>query len=405
MRYKTLGWIVVGAFIALLALPFVLLAADQAWIGVKRADIDTPTLPSQVAVTGVAATEETKGGKNLWFQSHSDGTYESELKDGYYSSPLVRVGSDEFLYADDEQLVFAQNLRGGEERRLQPGYKLGYMISGITSDSGEHALVMSNLSWNDPTPRENGTFVYTLTDGEREKSILLDYEAFSSVVTDDGQALIVTPDDNFLGFCVTTFSYEEEKNTECLEPLVGKYLNDPIVDVIDGSAKLFSEWITDEQSKGWVLYEQTDRGWELVNEQQATEETSPGKRLESERSFTKEGKVYWFTEEPGLSSFAFPTREDSELEIHHDSLADVMDGELMSFTVDGDIIHCVSARKDQGEDAQFVSSFNLKDLTKHTGPWLIPRTFETRGIFDVPRPITVIYFTDDATLQQLGVTR
>ena len=77
----------------------------------------------------------------------------------------------------------------------------------------------------------------------------------------------------------------------------------------------------------------------------------------------------------------------------------------MSFTVDGDIIHCVSARKDQGEDAQFVSSFNLKDLAKHTGPWLIPRTFETRGIFDVPRPITVIYVTDDATLQQLGVTR
>lgn len=91
MRYKTLGWIIVGALIALLALPFVLLAADRAWIGVKRADIDTPTLPSRVAVTGVAATEEMKGGKNLWFQSHSDGTYESELKDGYYSSPLVRV--------------------------------------------------------------------------------------------------------------------------------------------------------------------------------------------------------------------------------------------------------------------------------------------------------------------------
>lgn len=64
MRDIALGWIIVGVLIALLALPFLLLAGDQAWFGDKRATtIDPPTVPSQVAVTGVAATEEMKGGK------------------------------------------------------------------------------------------------------------------------------------------------------------------------------------------------------------------------------------------------------------------------------------------------------------------------------------------------------
>lgn len=100
-----------------------------------------------------------KGGKNLCFQSSSDGTYESVLKDGYNSSPLVRLGSGEFVYAENEELGIAQNLRGGEERRLQPGYKLDYMYSGITSDNGQHALVGSDLSCNVPATRQDGTKV------------------------------------------------------------------------------------------------------------------------------------------------------------------------------------------------------------------------------------------------------
>lgn len=48
MRDKTLGWIIVGVLIALLASPFLLLAGDQAWFGDKRATIDTPTVPLQI---------------------------------------------------------------------------------------------------------------------------------------------------------------------------------------------------------------------------------------------------------------------------------------------------------------------------------------------------------------------
>lgn len=71
----------------------------------------------------------------------------------------MRLGSGEFVYAENEELVIAQNQRGGEKRRLQPGYKLGYMYSGITSDNGQHALVGSDLSWNVPATRQDGTKV------------------------------------------------------------------------------------------------------------------------------------------------------------------------------------------------------------------------------------------------------
>ncbi|MCI6206603.1 MAG: hypothetical protein MR654_06750 [Corynebacterium glucuronolyticum] len=107
-----------------------------------------------------------------------------------------------------------------------------------------------------------------MTDGEREKSIVLDYEAISSVVSDDGQAFIVTSVDSSTWFCITSFGYKEEEETDCTEPLAGKHIGYPIVDVIEGKATLFSEWTTDDQTQGWFLLEQTDRGWELVNEQQ-----------------------------------------------------------------------------------------------------------------------------------------
>lgn len=43
MRDIALGWIIVGVLIALLALPFLLLAGDQAWFGDKRTTtIDPP---------------------------------------------------------------------------------------------------------------------------------------------------------------------------------------------------------------------------------------------------------------------------------------------------------------------------------------------------------------------------
>lgn len=100
-----------------------------------------------------------------------------------------------------------------------------------------------------------------------------------------------------------------------------------------------------------------------------------GEILQRERSFTKDGKVYWFTEEPGLSSFVFPTSEGSELTIHHESLANVINGSLISFTMDGDVIHCVSAREKHSNEAQYLSSFNLNDIAKHAGLWLIPRHF------------------------------
>lgn len=98
-------------------------------------------------------------------------------------------------------------------------------------------------------------------------------------------------------------------------------------------------------------------------------------------------------------------RQLAAIAIHHESLADVINGSLISFTMDGDVLHCVSAREKHSNEAQYLSSFNLNDIAKHAGLWLIPRHFEMRGIFDVPRPITVIYVTDEATLQQLDATR
>lgn len=187
--------------------------------------------------------------------------------------------------------------------------------------------------------------------------------------------------------------------SQCFSMAEGRNTSFAVVGLVDGEPWTLVYWYSGDDS-GFSLYKFRDGTWEFDRELEGMK-IDPRETGYIEREMYYRGSVYLLTDKPGIIRFAFPDGNTTSVNMDFQDLSDLMTGTMISSTVDNNIVSLVFYRDENIVAGQYVSSFNVEDLSKRVGPWEIPPEVVDSGEPSV-RAVYTLFITDEKTRSMLG---
>lgn len=401
MSDRKIGWaIIILCLVCVIVVPLSLFGysyGGEIWSHMQRdrAGENPHGLPSEVGILGVAVSIDDFSADDIWFQTNEHGEYKKDLKHRIYAASLIRWGEGNYAIMN-EGSIDVINPAHGSTKSIPTGVNAFGMMSGVQSENGTH-LLLKTFS------EESADRLFTLTDGERTRPVWVDWELEPEhfAVSDGGEAFILQRDEDRKGFCITSFTYTGTVQRNCERMDRDRYVDLTVFGFIQGTPYLFVDWLSDTGDGGWYVYKRDVDGWKRVNGQSVFSYDAKKQGYIVER-FALNGRIYMLSEEAGLLSFPIPTADTVDLDARFTDLSDSINGPLISYTVDGNIIHYVFYKSDDVFSGPYLVSFNIDDPSKRVGPWEIPPELVRESLFSSYREIrsTIIY--DQKTREKLG---